>query len=261
MASLASFSGAIGTLLCHAVLELTFVNVLMATGAVQILPVVHHRLRLKLFRFFVAVATRNRHMASGQDELRLLVLGQRKRRGFVSLDGVAFIAGVEIRRRHKLPGVLILMAVGAILEFHFEQRVLAFRDMALGALHSGVSAHQRIRAGRVLFYTERRRLPALHGVTIGTFGSSRTFRELPIVWIGFMAVGALVEQQRFLEVSAGVTLLARHSGMLALKRILGLGVIEILGELRRRNSFPARRRVTGRTGLLERAVMRILVAV
>ena len=93
----------------------------MATGAVQILPVIDHgRLRLELRRFLVAVGAGHGHVPARQHEVRLLVLGQAECGRLVSLKIVAAIAGVEVRSRGKLPRMLVGVAVGAALELDLE---------------------------------------------------------------------------------------------------------------------------------------------
>ena len=113
--------------------------------------------------------------------------------------------------------------------------------MTLGALQAGMSALQRICAGRVLFYRESRRPPSLYGVTRGTLASIGPFGELPAVRVGLVAVRALAEYQRFFEVSAGVALPAIQAGVLAFQRILRLRVIEALIHRLQRDLFPSAR--------------------
>jgi len=174
--------------LLHALFELALVRIGVATGAVETLPVVDRRFRLEFGGLFVAVGAGHGDVPAGQRELRLLVLGQGERRRLVSLEIVALIAGVEVGRRDKLPGVLILVARCALIKLDFEKRVLAFGDMALVAVHTGMPAFQRIRAGDVIFHSECRRLPALYSVAGEALASSVTLGKLAIVRIGLVAV-------------------------------------------------------------------------
>ena len=120
--------------LLHALFELSFVRIGVATRAIQILPVVNHgRLGLELRRFLVAIGAGHGNVPAGKHEARLLVLGQAEGGGPVSLEIVAAITGIEVWRRRKLPGMLVGVTIGAALELNLEQRVLPFRDMALRA--------------------------------------------------------------------------------------------------------------------------------
>lgn len=135
MTRLTSGLRSIGSHLQHAFLELPFVRIVMATLAIQIVPVISsRRLGLKIRRLFVAVPTRNRYVPTRQYEVRLSVLGQRKGGWLVSLDRVTTVARVEIRRSRELLPMTIRMAIGAALKLYFEDRVLPFRDVTLRAL-------------------------------------------------------------------------------------------------------------------------------
>jgi len=216
VARFASRRRAVGTLLLHPLLELALMRVGMAAGAVQILPVVDCGwLGLELGRFFVAVAAGNRDVPAGEDEPRLFMLRQTESGGFVSLEGVAAIAGVEIRRGGKLAGVTVQVAVRAVGELDLELGVFAFRDVALGALQTRMAALQRIGAGGVFLDCERRRLPAPERVAGGAFSAIDALGELPFVWVGHVTIHALRERQRLLEISVDVTLGAVDRGVSA----------------------------------------------
>lgn len=121
MAGFAARGRSIRTHLLHALLELPLVRIGVATDAVQIVPVIDHgRLGLELCRLLVAIRARHGDVATGEHEACLLVLGQAKRRWLVSLQIVAAIAGIEVRRRCELPGMSIGVAVGAALELDLE---------------------------------------------------------------------------------------------------------------------------------------------
>ena len=79
MACLATGGGAVGADLLHPVVELALVDILVATGAIQILPVINDVwFGLELSRFLVALGAGYRDMAAGQNKPGLLVLGQGK---------------------------------------------------------------------------------------------------------------------------------------------------------------------------------------
>jgi len=87
----------------HAFPELSFVWIGVAGGAIKFLPVVDGRLLIAgLNRVLVTVGACGRHMAAGQHETRLLVANQRKCRGMVSVESMALLALIEVRRRREL---------------------------------------------------------------------------------------------------------------------------------------------------------------
>ena len=95
VAGLASREGPIGASLLHALFELAFMGIGMATGAIEIAPVIDgSRLRLKLRRFFVAFGAGHGNVPARQDEASLLMLGQGEGGRFVGFEIVTTIAGV-----------------------------------------------------------------------------------------------------------------------------------------------------------------------
>ena len=66
---LASRGRAVGARQLHALFELALVRIRVATGAIQIFPVINDEwLRLKFGRFFVAIGARHSDVSTGQDE-------------------------------------------------------------------------------------------------------------------------------------------------------------------------------------------------
>ena len=246
MTGFTACGGTVPPLLSHTVFELTFVRIGMATGAIEVFPVVDgRRLGLEFGRFLVAIGARHRNMPARQHEPGLFVLGQGKGGGLIPFEGMAAIAGVEVGRRHKLPSVLVRVAVGAARELDLENSVRALGDMALAALHPGVPTLQRIGAGGVFFHREGGRLPALHGMAGGALNSGGTLGKLAFMGIRRVTVRALAEAQRLLEIAVGVALLAPHGGVLAFQRIFGLRVIEVLSHGLQRDLLPSARRMAG----------------
>ena len=261
MAGLAAGSAAVGPDLLHPFLELALVDVLVATGTVQALPVINHiRFGLELGRFLVAIRARHCNMAAGQHKTSLLVLGQGKRRGLVSLEIMTLVAGVEIRSRRKLAGMAVLVAVGANVKLDPIERVPAFWNVALRAFQPGVTALQRILGRSMLLDGEQRGLPALDIVARGALATVRPLGELPVVGV-LVAIGALLERERFLEIPVGVALFALDLGVLALQRILCLRMVELLTNALQGDLLPSGRAMARRAGLREAAMMRVFVAV
>ncbi len=111
--------------------------------------------------------------------------------------------------------MFIGVAVGAVLKFHCEDSVNSARDVAFFTSDFGVPALQRICRCGVIRNGEGRRLPTIHGMTTGAFATIGALRELPLVRIWLVAVGALLEGNRFLEITAAVTLNAADSRVLS----------------------------------------------
>ena len=188
--------------------------------------------------------------------MRLFVPGQRKRRRLVSLQRVAALAGVEVRRPSELPIVLVLVAIGAVRKLDLEERVLAFGNMTLGAFDREVFPFERISGSGMIFCRKGRRFKTIHGVAGRALRTPGPLRELAIMWIGLVAIHALRERDRLFEISTSVAERAIHRRMLALQRILGIRVIEVPTHRSQRNSFPAFGAVAGLAALRETAVVR-----
>lgn len=100
--------------------------------------------------------------------------------------------------------------------------------MALRALQASVATLQGIRRGRMFLHREFRWLPALHGVTGRALSLIRALGKLAFVRIRLVAIHALGEHQRLLEVTVSMALSAVHARVLPLQRILRFGVIKAL---------------------------------
>ena len=68
----------------------------------------------------MTIAARNRHVTSTQPKGRFVVPAQAERGGQKAFQAVAALAGVEVWRAGKLPGVLVAVAVSTALELHLE---------------------------------------------------------------------------------------------------------------------------------------------
>jgi len=262
MAGLASRDRTIRPRLLHALFELTFMRISMTASATQIFPVINNRgLRLELRPLFVAFGARSCNVPSGQYEAGLFVFGQSEGGGFVSFEVMAAFASVEIRCRGELTCVLVRMTISATFELHLEQCVFAFRDVALGAFQTCMSALQRVRARSMFLDSECRRLPSVHVMARGALSAIGPLGELATVRIGLVAIHALLESQRLFEISASVALGTIDAGMLSFQRELRLGMVEAFVDCLKRNLLPSTGVVTGLATLRETAMMRIFVAV
>jgi len=120
--------------------------------------------------------------------------------------------------------------------------------MAFGAVHSDVLAAERILRSVVLLHAEERRLPPVHRVAFRAFAFFRTRIELAFVRIGLVAVSAVCERQRLLEVAVQMAFGAADGQVLAQQRIFGFGVVKSEGG---QQPFPAGSRMTILATLLE----------
>ena len=68
----------------------------------------------------MTVIAGNRHVTSTQPKGRFVVPAQAECGGQKAFQAVAALAGVEVRRGGKLPGVLVAVAVSTALELHLE---------------------------------------------------------------------------------------------------------------------------------------------
>jgi len=186
----------------------------------------------------MAVAAQDGQVAVAQREAGLFVLGQRKRRRLESLERVALLTLIQPRRSGELGLVLIVMAVQAAGELHFVKRVLPLRGMALRALQFRVLAFERVLGGGVRLHVELGRLPTVDVVAGGTLAAVGALHELAVVRV-LVAVYALGELERLLEVAFGVAGNAFHSLVLAEQRVLGFGVIEVLVQFGADDALPA----------------------
>lgn len=128
----------------------------MAICAGKLFPVVSGRwLRFKVRILPVAVAAGGCDVPSSKDKSRLVMFGESESGRTVSVQGVTTLAGVKVGSRGELTGMLIAVAIGAMLKLDLEQCVLALGGMALVASHGCMLALQRISGCRVVFDRKR----------------------------------------------------------------------------------------------------------
>jgi len=150
------------------------------------------------------------------------VTRQRESRGPISVQRVALVALIQIRRSGKLGGVPVAVTIRAKLKLDLIERVFPFWHMTLPALHACVAALQRIGGGRMFLDAELRRFESFEAVTGGAVAAVGAFGELPAVRIGVMAIGALCKGDRLFKVGACMALHAIHLGVFSDQRILRL---------------------------------------
>ena len=94
----------------------------------------NRRRRHEIFRRLMAIRALDRFMTSGEWERRLLVLRQSECGRSKALDLMRKIrTRFFVGRGGELPGVLILMAIRAVLKLDFVNRALALRDVTRSA--------------------------------------------------------------------------------------------------------------------------------
>ena len=259
VAGFAALRRSIGPLGRHALLEFALVDILMAGRAGAVLEMERLNLvRSSVEARLVALRAGHRHVRPGQHEVGLLVLGNGERRTMKILYRVAVLATVLVGRRRELLVMRVLVAIRARREFHFVERVLARRQVALVASHGRMFSFQCVMRRGVLFYAKLRGLPPLYRVALRALSLARPRLKLPLVWIRRVAIDALRKGHRLLEIPFGVAVLATHFQMHAHQRIFGFGMVELH---RRIYFFPACCGVAGFARPLESPLVRIRVAI
>lgn len=246
----------------HTLPELPFVWIGMTGRAIKFLPMIDSGLLIAgVNQVFVTVGADGRDMAARQYETSLFMTRQRKCRGMVSVQSMAFLTLIEVWRRRKLGCVPIRVTVRTELELDLVEGVLAPRNMTLRAFQASVPALQRIRARRMFFDPELGGLESVNGVARRAFAAIGALGELAVVRIRLVAIRALIEGNGLLEIALSVALHAFDLGMFSQQWILGFRMIETLVECGRGDLLPPGRRVARLAGLLEAAVVNISVAI
>ena len=175
---------------------------------------------------FMAFCASHGGVRSGQRELGLSVLGDGKQRAMPIRHRVAALAAVLERRFCKLAVVRIFVADRAACKLNFVNRFLAGRKVALVALHFRVLSLERILGSRVFLDAKCGRLPALDLMALGTLPFLRTSGELAVMNI-LVAVRAVGELERALELPLGMASNATHLNVCAEEGIFCLGMVEL----------------------------------
>jgi len=259
VARFAAERGSIGALLRHALLEFAFMGIGVAGGARAVFEVKRQNLvRSSAEAGFVAFRAGNGDVGSGQHEARVLVFGNCECRAMEVLYGVAILATILIGSGGKLLVMRVLVAIRARRELHFVEGLLPGRRVAFVAGDSRVFSLERIVRGCVFLHAKMRWLPALDGVALRALALARARLELALVRIGRVAIYALGKGQRLFEIASGVAVAAADFQVSPEERVLCFRMVELH---RRIHFFPTGRRVTGLACSLERALVRIGVAV
>lgn len=162
MARFAAKRGAIRAAAGHAVVEFAMVRIQVTRGTSLALKLEGYDfVRAAAGSYFVALVARHGHVRARECEMGFAVIRDRKRGAVKIQDGMATLAAVLIGSGGKLPIVRIFVAIQTGGEFHFVHRILACRNVALGALDGNVLALQRILRRGVFVDAKEGWLPAV----------------------------------------------------------------------------------------------------
>jgi hypothetical protein len=259
VAGLTSQRRAVGALLGHAIFEFPVMRIRVAGGAAAVFEAKRHDLVSAACRsHFVAIGAGHRGMGSRQCEASFAMLRDGKERTVKIAYGVAILAFVEIGGCGELAVMRILVTVRAKREFHLVNGVLAGRKMTLVTGNGNVFALQWVLGCVVFLHSEQGRFPPIQRMAFGAFALFRPGFELAFVRIGCVAIHAIREGKRFLEIAIDVTGGAADCNVFANQGILRLRVVEFKA---RKKFFPPRRCVAVLAALFERSFVRIDMAV
>lgn len=184
------------------------------------------------------------------------MLSDREQSGFKSFDIVTAFAVIQPWRTRKLPLVNVLMTILALSFGDLEKRVFVVQTLGqvtLFASHVRMLAFERVFGCRVIFYGEGGRFPTLNGMALSAFTLAGAAEELTFVRV-LMAVHALREWNRRLEIPVRVAIAAGHGRVLAFQRKLRLAVVK---PLQLSDLMPIHRIVAGLARLAEASLVGI----
>lgn len=239
----------------HATAELPLVNVLMATGATELVEMVERHAGTG--RRFVAFIAGHRLMSPRERETGLLVFCKSVAGGIEGSPGVALFTAIVPWSRRELASVLILMTIDAQAKADFEACILAGRNMAVGAFDLGMRRHKREAGLRMIRRCKRGRSPAFYLVATLATPTVGALQELSAMRIGIVAIRAIGKGYGRLEVGIPMASHTRHFDVFAQQREFRLRVIECRGEC---GLLPRRGRVATLASLFEFALVGIGMA-
>lgn len=245
-----------GTRPRHAGRKLTFVDIPMAFGTIQIVEPVSWDRRCSRIGC-VTFHTHDGPVRTGQCKSRGLMFGESKRGRCKTPHRVAGLALTGARRQAELPRMFVHMACSATGVGNLVDNGRGPGCMALIAAHPGMLSFQRIASCAVFGRVESRRLESLHLVTGGALSAVGAAGELVFMRTLPMAVAAQVMGYGQLEIALYVARLAGQAGVFAGKREPASGMVE---HRRCRGGFPGGQGVAGLAGRLKCPAVRITVA-
>jgi hypothetical protein len=258
VAGLAAQRGPVGTALGHAFVELTLVGILVASRTRAVIKVERQDLvRPSGKPHLMTIPAGDRGVRPCKHEARISVLRGRECRAMEILDRMAVLATILVRRRGELLVVGVLVAIQALRELHLVEGILTRRNVAFFAGNARVLSFQRIVRSRMFFHAEWRWFPAIYCMALGAFTLAYAGLELALVGIGRMAIRALRERQRALEIACRVAFAAAYLDVLPQQRIFCFRMIE---RDRHVDLFPVACGVAGFAGTLHGPLMGVCMA-
>ena len=204
----------------HALSELAFVYVLMATRATQLNKVIDRG--LGSVSRLVAFVARHRLVSIDKREAGFLMQDQGVVGSLKGSPGVASLTTIEPRISRELAFMFIFMAVQAERKLDLVARFLALRNMAAGALYFGVRRNKRETCFGMIRCRICARYPTFNFMAALTLPAIGALQKLPAVRIRRVAIRALGKGHRRLEIRNLVASQAGDSDMLSEQRELSL---------------------------------------
>lgn len=177
-------------------------------------------------RRFVTFGTGGSYVCTSQLESCAFMACQCKRGRKIAPYGMTLLTAIDVGSSRKLRLVHVIMAIEALGKLDLEARVSASRDVAPCAVDIRMFSDERVKSRRVLFHPERRGFESVHVVAGLAAPAVRSFYKLITVGARFVTVSAILERNWFLEIAAGVALLATNFPVLSKQWVLCFGVIE-----------------------------------
>lgn len=239
----------------HASGEFTLVRVAVAGGAAQIVEVKYGCARSR--RRFVAIDASHGHVSASQRESCLLMTRQVE--GCAVKGGlvVASLTTVEVRGSSKLAVMDVLMTVEALRCLDPEYRGTSCRYMTFFTGNIRVFCAQWEAGLAVVGNRELCRLEAVDRMARIASAAVRTSKELSVVGVWLMAIGAGGVRYGRLEVSIVMARLAGDIKMFTFERVFRFAVIKLCDKCA---ALPRCGGVTGLAPLLKLTAVRIVMA-
>ncbi len=209
VAGLAAQRGPVGTTLGHTFVELTLVNIHVASRTRAVIKVEWQDLiRSSAKAQLVTIRAGDRGVRPCKHETRVSVLRDRECRTMKILYGMAVLATILVRRRGELPVVGVLVAIQALRELHLVKGVLTRRKVAFFTCNAGMLSLQWIVRCRMFFHAKLRRFPAIYCMALRAFALAGPGLELTLMGIESVTVHAMRERQGALEIARSVAFAA-----------------------------------------------------
>ncbi len=258
MAHLAFLRRAAGIKGLHSFGEFSVMRILVAGLAILPAEPVDNRRRRKNAGFaLVTLVAENCAVRPLQGELALHVPHERKGGGLEALHIMTVFTLVVVRISLELALVHVLVADDAVVIRKHVDGFRTVRQVALVARDLQMFVDEREDGFGMQRHCKHGRFESLDFVARTALSVIGALGKLSLVIVLLVTVHALRVRDLRLEIRAQMTLFAGHRGVLAEERVVGGRMIKNLG---RQCGFKSRDGVARTAGLVERPVMRIVVA-